>query len=129
MNKKLLFAFIFGIFLFSFVSAALIDNQTSYYKLDGTSGSVIDAHGSNNGTNNGATRGVTGKINNSFDFDGTNDYVDLNTEMITEGEEYTVNAWMKSGQSSQSKHAVSQSADSLGRPRLTLRQSGDKWSC
>jgi len=40
----------------------------SYYKLDGTSGIVIDSVGINNGTNIGAIRGLEGIINNSFNF-------------------------------------------------------------
>ncbi len=61
-------------------TASLENDLISYYKLDETSGDVIDSHGSNNGTNNGATRGVTGKIENAFDFDGSNDYVSTPTE-------------------------------------------------
>jgi len=43
-------------------------NPVSYYYLDETSGSVIDAVGSNDGTNNGATPNVAGKINTAYDF-------------------------------------------------------------
>ncbi|MCD6435543.1 MAG: PQQ-binding-like beta-propeller repeat protein, partial [Clostridiales bacterium] len=51
----------------------------AYYKLDKTSGVVVDALGNYDGTNNGATRGVTGKINKSFQFvNADNDYVDTN---------------------------------------------------
>jgi len=58
---------------------AIIDNLISYYKLDGTSGDVVDSHGTNDGTNVGATRGVTGKIGNAFSFDGINDNVLITT--------------------------------------------------
>jgi len=54
----------------------------SYYKLDKTSGAVIDELGVNNLANhNGVTRGATGKINKSFYFDGSDDYTEgtLNT--------------------------------------------------
>ncbi|KKN04646.1 hypothetical protein LCGC14_1095320 [marine sediment metagenome] len=44
----------------------------SFYKLNETTGSVIDSAGPNNGTNVGATRGVVGIINNSFNFTATN---------------------------------------------------------
>lgn len=55
------------------------DAPIAYYKLDKTSGVVVDELGNYNGTNNGATRGVTGKINNSFQFvNADNDYVDTN---------------------------------------------------
>src|SRR6056297_2097092 len=50
----------------------------SYWPLNETSGDVIDVHGTNNGINNGATRGVTGKINNAFGFDRSNNVVDIN---------------------------------------------------
>ncbi len=49
----------------------------SYYKLNETSGVVLDSLVINNGTNNGATRGVDGIINNSFSFDGINDFVNI----------------------------------------------------
>jgi hypothetical protein len=47
-----------------------------YYKLQRTTGSVIDETNRNDGTNSGSTRGSTGKIDNCFSFDGSNDYVD-----------------------------------------------------
>lgn len=56
--------------------ATLTDGLVAYYKLDGTSGVVIDETGNNNGVNNGATRGVAGRIGNAFEFDGENSYVD-----------------------------------------------------
>lgn len=53
----------------------------AYYKLDETSGDVLDATlNGNDGTNNGATRGVTGKINNAFTWTSTeSDDVDMGT--------------------------------------------------
>lgn len=46
------------------------DAPVAYYKLDETTGDVVDATGNgNDGTNYGATRGVNGKINNAFDFE------------------------------------------------------------
>ena len=49
-------------------SESLNVDSVSYYKLDGTSGTVIDSAGVNNGTNVGAIRGLEGIINNSFNF-------------------------------------------------------------
>ena len=57
---------------------AILDNLVSYYKLDESSGAVLDVHGSNDGTNNGATPNVTGKINTAYDFVAANtDYISL----------------------------------------------------
>jgi hypothetical protein len=69
----------------------------AYYKLDGTSGPVIDSVAGNNGTNVGATRGVTGKIGDAYTFDGVNDYVNIDAALIplastTQG---TWNMWVK----------------------------------
>lgn len=90
----------FGIiFLLASVSGAgwtedLEVDLVSYYKLDETSGDVIDSHGSNDGTNNGATRGVTGKINNAYDFDGTNDYVIIDTAFGIKDTDKTISMWI-----------------------------------
>lgn len=43
---------------------ALIDNLVSYWKCDESSGTLADAHGSNNLTNNNSTAFTTGIINN-----------------------------------------------------------------
>ncbi len=53
------------------------DGLVSYYKLDESSGPVLDELDLFNGTNDGATRGVTGILNDAFDFDGINDNVNL----------------------------------------------------
>ncbi len=53
-------------------------NLTSYYKLDGTVGPVIDSTESVNATNDGATRGIPAIINDGFSFDGVDDELDLN---------------------------------------------------
>ena len=73
---------------------ALIDNLISYYKLDETSGTVLDAHGSNDGTNNGATPHVAGKINTAYDFDGTNDYIETSSYSITT-DKVSYSFWVK----------------------------------
>jgi len=51
----------------------------SYYKMDEASGTVLDAHGSNDGTATGATPNVSGLINTAYDFTFTvqpGDYID-----------------------------------------------------
>ena len=67
----------------------------SFYKLNETSGVVLDSVGNNNGTNNGTTRGVAGIINNSFDFNGTTDYVDLGTNDFVGSGNYAISFWYK----------------------------------
>jgi len=69
------------------------DNLVSYYKLDETSGAVIDSVGSNDGTNNGSTQGVTGKINTAYDFDGINDYMDIPVKPTLNS--FTISQWVK----------------------------------
>ena len=49
----------------------------AYYRMDESSGAVIDAVNGYNGVNNGATPNVTGKINTAYDFDGLVDYINL----------------------------------------------------
>ena len=67
-------------------------NLVSYYKLDETSGTIVDAHGSNDGTNNGATYGVAGIVNTALDFDGVNDYVSAGYSLTTT--DITINFWL-----------------------------------
>jgi hypothetical protein len=52
----------YSIFLNS--SSTLLNGLVSYWKLDESSGSVVDSVGGFNGTNDGLTQGDTGKINN-----------------------------------------------------------------
>jgi len=77
--------------------ASLNAGLVSYYRLDGTTGDVIDELGLYNGTNNGATRNIAGKINKSFDFELDDaDDVDLghatNLEMTGD---MSVSGWFK----------------------------------
>ncbi len=70
-------------------------NFISYYFLDESSGVVIDSVGENNGTNNGATPGVGGIINTAYDFDGSNDFIDTNTDFGFIGSiDRTLTAWI-----------------------------------
>ena len=81
----------------------------AYYKFEETSGNLInqattangftDGLGSSaDGTNNGATQTATGKIGNAWDFDGSNDFVQLSNYFnflhnpSTSG---TISAWIK----------------------------------
>lgn len=68
---------------------------TAYYKLDETSGEVIDSVGSYNAENNGATTNIAGKINTAYDFekDDAGDYIDFgNLDIDTL--DFSVCMWM-----------------------------------
>lgn len=65
----------------------------SYYKLNGTSGVVVDSLKLFDGTNNGAVRGVDGIINNSFNFSaGNTEYVFIGNPLGA-SQDFTFNVW------------------------------------
>jgi len=75
-------------------TADLNTDIVSYYKLDESSGTVIDSLGTYNGTNSGATASSTGLINTAYDFDGSNDYINLGIiDFADYGETYSVSVW------------------------------------
>lgn len=82
----------------------------SYYKLDRTTGLVIDELGVDNGTNTGSTRGVTGKKNKSFEFDGSNDIVVYNSNPFLGLSDFSISLWANPDGSSQD-FALSTSVD------------------
>jgi len=68
----------------------------SYYKLDESSGTVIDELGINDGTNYGATPNVAGKINTAYDFNGST-HISIGNNVfdaLTLGS-YSVSLWVK----------------------------------
>lgn len=67
----------------------------AYYKLDELSGSVINTVGTGNGTNFGATTGVSGKKGLAYSFDGINDYVNTNLNLLGGKSAFTVAFWFK----------------------------------
>lgn len=79
----------------------------AYFKLDESSGDVIDSVSGNNGTNNGATTNVTGKINKAYDFDGLVDYLNIDDVLTPLGSttKGTWSAWVKP--TSSSNHFIS----------------------
>ena len=85
-----------GITLIPFPEGAI-----AYYRMDESSGAVIDAVSGNNGTNNGATPNVTGKINTAYEFDGLVDSIsmgDLDVFSFNDGSgdlPFTISAWVK----------------------------------
>jgi len=81
-----------GIWIEEYALWTSSDGLKMYYALDETSGVVVDRLGLNNGTNSGADRGIAGILNNSFDFEKSeNDYVDIPQTDYTD---FTVNAWL-----------------------------------
>lgn len=88
----------------------------SYYKLDESSGVVLDSLNINNGTNNGAARGVTGLLGDSFDFnDG--DYVDTDTNAFNfiTTDDFSISFWVNPDDWTSSDRLIaSRSAGNLG---------------
>ena len=72
MNKTLAFLILFMLLCMSFVFAALADDTISYYALENLTDSTGNGYTL---TNVGATGGATGKIDDAYSFDGTNDYM------------------------------------------------------
>lgn len=64
----------------------------AYYRLERTTGSVIDETTKNDATNSGATRGATGIRGNGFDFDSSTDVV--NTGITTAYQRISISLWL-----------------------------------
>lgn len=83
MKNKILLVIIFITLLIGILGSASAFNWNdgsvvSYFKMDETSGPVIDSNILKNGTAmNGLQRGITGKINTAFFFDASDDYVEF----------------------------------------------------
>jgi len=93
-TKLFLISFILLLFTFSFASAALIDDITSYYTFDID---ASDSLGVNDGTVSGATltTGSGGKIGEGYDFDGSTNYIDTNDGgAFVFNNDFTVSAWI-----------------------------------
>jgi len=89
MKKTIIFGLIF-LMLIGIVSADLSDNINTYYKYDGD---ATDSVGSNDGTVVGATQTSSGFINQAYDFDGTDDYIQSANAFSPSA--YTVSFWFK----------------------------------
>ena len=77
---------------------AILDNLLTCLELDETSGTTAqDAHTTNSdGTTTGATVNQTGIINKAYDFDGTDDFVDIDNNTIMDGlGAFSVSQWVK----------------------------------
>lgn len=91
---------------------ALIDNCEAYYKLDVDSSSQTDSTGNGNtGTVTSATYTSSGKINGGYDFDGSNDYIDIDgiQTYVKKTEDYTVSLWFKADTPNDSGGVIFQS--------------------
>lgn len=94
MKKAYLSVLLLAIFFQGFCQ--LTNGLVSYWKLDETSGNILDAAGSNSGTVYGAVPNQTGKIGKSYSFDGTNDYVNVpnSSSLNIQGNTITLSAWL-----------------------------------
>lgn len=73
---------------------ALIDNCIAYYKFEETEGSTVeDELNTYDGTNVGATINQTGKINQCYNYDGTNDYVHI-PDGVVGLSVFTISFWL-----------------------------------
>lgn len=70
----------------------------AYYKLDETSGGLVDALGLYNGTNNGVVLGGAGIVNNSYNFTGTYPSY-TNSSFHTSTNTWTIAGWFNTNQS------------------------------
>ena len=65
------------------------------WHLNRSSGDVLDSTSNDNdGTNVGSTRGVSGRIDSAFDFDGTDDYINVGDVGSDDWTAITVEAWI-----------------------------------
>ena len=55
------------------------------HHLQDTTGAVVDSTGNYDAVNNGCTRGVAAKLSSGFSFDGSNDKVEINDDVIDVG--------------------------------------------
>ena len=117
MNKKMkIFTILLGMVIFFLVIGSVgvyafnWENTISYYRLDGTSGNVIDDLLANPGENVGATRGITGIIDDAFDFDGSGDYINL-TDSADWDTIRAVSLWIKAETQVANDWILSNSAD------------------
>ncbi len=75
----------------------LLTNLEEYYKLDESSGQVIDAVGNNNSSSVSATYSASGKINTAFSFNGSTQMVTFNDHdnwTISPTSTLSISAWI-----------------------------------
>ena len=91
-------------------STAAHADLLAHYRLEETTGDVVDSAGSNNGTNFGATRGIPGKDGDAFSFDG-DDYVGTPLgSSLTYPDGISIQLWVKSTDSDDAGLVISRGA-------------------
>src|SRR6056297_868292 len=108
--------------------ADLTSNNELYYSLDdenlsGSNPIDLSING-NDGTNNGATTGVTGIVNESFDFDGTNDYIIQNSANVQDTT-FSISIWFLNSFSGSSRTIAARSSDSSNRQYQLYQRGAD----
>jgi len=76
----------------------------SYWTFDNNN--AWDPIGGNNGTlNGGVTTGATGQVKNAYDFDGTDDYVETNTDVMPSSDQpFSISVWINTDVTDSSYH-------------------------
>ena len=98
-----------------------INNVVAYWKLEDLSDS---SGNSNDLSNNGASSGSTGKINNCYSFDGSNDYMTDGDNGIDQGD-YTVNLWFNANSlSRQNMFSFYDSGSWTKKMRMRIKDNG-----
>lgn len=73
----------------------LTGSLVAYYDFDETSGFLLDLTGNGNtGSVNGPTRNQAGIIGSSYSFDGTNDWIEIDT-VSTSNNDWSISLWFK----------------------------------
>jgi len=79
---------------FHWIDAVNTDNLLAYYKLDESSGDVLDAHNSYDGTKIGGTAGQSGLINTAYTFIQNEKAIDLPSSMVNTANDFSMSCWI-----------------------------------
>jgi hypothetical protein len=108
----------------------IFDNAAAYYKMEETTGNLIDSVNANNGILFGdITRGITGIIDNGYEFKGTNDSrIELPHSIYDNftNNNYTFLFWFKSSSNDTEMIIDDSSSTNYRRRKLTVFISGGK---
>jgi hypothetical protein len=101
-----------------------MDTANLYLSMNTTQnfGSVSTLGVNADGTNNGATTGATGKLSNGWDFDGSNDYVQMGGSVsewkfLSDGSAWTISFWFNDDSSTQNSRFFNTMNDNSGSNR------------